>query len=139
MVMVGPRLQYGNDRAAVGVSIGGVGVGRDYPHFGDGVGRGVVCDEVILRLVVFGAFDGVVVLLFAVAIDRRHAAVEGVPLDSIVSGHAGWIGVDGAGLEKRERGEVGAIQREVRDLVGGERVSQSRVAGVKDGMKIRLH
>src|ERR1035438_3461913 len=139
MVMVGPRLQYGNDRAAVGVSIGGVSVGRDYPHFGDGVGRGIVSDEVILWLVVFGAFDGVVVLLFAVAIDRRHAAVVGIPLNGVVSGHAGWIGVDGAGLEKRQRREVAAIQRDVRDLVSGERVSQSRVTGVKNGMKIRLH
>src|ERR1700733_437374 len=124
MVVVGPRLQDGDNRAAVGVSIGGVGVGRDYAHLGNRIRRGIVSDEVVLRLVIVGAFDCVVVGLGAIAIDRHLSVVVGIALDRIVPRHALRIGIDGAGLEKGKRREVTAIQRNVCDLIGREGTPQ---------------
>src|SRR5580658_6817671 len=139
MEAVGPRFQNGDNLAAIGVSVGGIGVRRNYAHFPNRIGRGVIGDQVILRLVVFGAFDGVVVFLLAIAIDRCYTAIVGIALDGVVSRHAGGIGIDGAGLEKRERREVPAIQRDVLDLVRGEGISERRIAGIEDGMNVGLN
>ncbi len=101
--VVGPGLQDGDDSAAVGVSVCGIGICRDYAHLGNGIGRWIIADKVVLRLVVFGAFYRVVVLLSAIAVDRYLAVVEGIAFDGIVSSHSGRVGIDCAGLEKRER------------------------------------
>ena len=130
------RFQNGDDLTAVGISIGRVGIGGDYAQLGDGVGRGIVADKIVLRFIVFRAFEHVVVRLLAVAIDRCYPAVVGASLNGIVSGHTGGIGVDGAGLEKRERGEVAPIQRDVFDFVGREGVSQCRVGRIQDGVHV---
>ena len=101
--VIGPGLQDGDDSAAIGVSVCGVGVGRNDAHLGNGIGRRIIADQVVLRLVVFGAFYRVVVLLSAITVDRYLAVVEGIAFDGIVSSHSGRVGIDCAGLEKRER------------------------------------
>ncbi len=98
MVVVGSGLQNGYHRSAVGVSVCGVRVSGDDAQFGDGIGRRIVSNEVILRLIIIRAFDRVIVCLFAVAVDRHYSVVVSVALNGIVSAQPGRVGIDCAGL-----------------------------------------
>src|ERR1700723_717072 len=72
---VGAGFQNGYDRAPIGVSVGRVRIARDDLKFTDSVRSGIIRNQIVLRLVVIGAFDGVVVRLLAIPVDRRDAAV----------------------------------------------------------------
>src|SRR5882757_8283087 len=122
--MVSPGFQDGDDRPAIGVSVCSIGIPRNYTHLGDRIGRGIVRDKIVLWFVVVGAFNGVVVLLSAIAVDLHLTIVKSVALDGIVTPQSRWIGIDGAGNEQGQRGKIAPIQRDIGDLVGRESVSE---------------
>src|ERR1035437_5280368 len=126
-----------DNSAAVGVPIRRRSVSRNYSYLGNGIGRGIISNQVVLRLVQVSAFQRVVIGLGAIAVDRRNVIVVGIALDRIVSRHAGRVRVDGSGLKERERGEVPAIQRDIGDFTGGESVSQRGIRCVEDRSSIR--
>ena len=100
MKPVGTGLQNGYDRAAIGISVGRVRIAGDDANFTDGVGSRVIADQVVLRLIVVGAFDRVVVRLFAIPVDGRDTAVVRIALDGVVSAHPGGIGIDCPGWNR---------------------------------------
>ncbi len=124
MDVVGTGLQNCDNGAAIRVSVSCGRVGRDYAYFGNGIRRGIISNQIVLRLVQVGAFQRVVIGLSAIAVDLRNVVVVGIALDGVVSRHARRVRVDGSRLEKGERGEVPAVQRDASDLIGRESVSQ---------------
>jgi len=130
--LVGSGLQDRDDGTSVGVAELCGSIGGDNADLGNGIGRWVIGDEVVLRFVEIGTVEGVVVGLVAVAIDGSDAVVEGAPLDGVVAGHSLGVGGDGAGLEEGHGGEVASVEWDVGDLVGGEGDAKGGVVGVED-------
>ena len=117
MEVVGPGLQDGDDRAPVGVSVAGVGVGRDHAQFLDGIWCRVVADKIVLWFVVVGPLDHVVVGLLPITVDRHDPIVVHVALDGVVAGQPGRVRVDGTRLKQCKRGKVSPVQWDVLDFV----------------------
>jgi hypothetical protein len=139
VVAIGAGLQNRNHRAAVGISVSGIRVGRNDAQFRDRIGRGIVCDQVVLRFIIVGAFKRVVVRLLTVTIDRDDAVVKRISLDRVVASQPRRISVDGARLKECKRRKITAIQRDILDLSCSESVAQRGIGRVENRMGFSGH